>query len=114
MDKKDLSIEEIRDIAFSTTGQSHNCEWLAHRYGKLTSSKFGRARGVIKNPQSTNIQGLRDNIYAAKNLDNVPPIKLGLDHESMTIDAYQNMSNNVMKQTALWMFRKNIRGGSPD
>ena len=74
---KELRIEEIREIAFRTTGQSQNSDWMAHRYAKLTSSKFGRAISVIKNPHSTNIQRLRDDIYAPKNLDHVPAIKWG-------------------------------------
>ena len=72
---KELSIEEIRDIAFRTTGQSHNSDGMAHRYGKITASKFGRAISVIKNPHSTNIQHLRDDNCAPKNLDYVSAIK---------------------------------------
>ena len=37
-----------------------------------------------------------------------------MDHESVAIDAYQNMTNNVVKPTGIWMFRNNIMGGSPD
>ena len=108
IDKKEVSSEEIRDIAFRTTGQSHNSDWKAHRSGKLTSSKFGRAIGVINNPHSTNIQRLRDDIYARKNLDHVPAIEWGLNYESVATDAYQNVSNNVVKPTGLWMFRNKI------
>ena len=50
MNQRVLSTEEIRDIAFRTTGQSHNSDWKAYRYGKLTSSKFGRAIGVMQTP----------------------------------------------------------------
>ena len=114
MAQRELSIEEIRDIAFRTTGQSHNNAWMAHRYGKLTSSKFGRAISVIGNPHTTNIQRLRDDLFTPKNLDHVPAIKWGLDHEPVAIDAYHNMTSNVVKPTGLWMFRNNIMGASPD
>ena len=75
MDKKELTIEEIRDIAFTTTGQSCNSEWMANRDGKLRSPKYGREISVIRNPNSTNIQPLRDDIFAPKNVAHVPGIK---------------------------------------
>ena len=71
MNNREFSPEEISDIAFMTTNQSHNSELMAHHYGKLTSLKFGRAIIVIRNQLSTNIQHLRDEIYAPKNLGNV-------------------------------------------
>ena len=86
MNQRELSREEIFDIAFRTTGRSHNTEWKGYPYGKLTSSKFGRAISVTRNPHSTNIQHLRDEIFAPKNLDHVPAIKWGLDQESVAID----------------------------
>ena len=73
MNNRQLTTEEIRDIAFRTTGQSHNNEWKSYRYGKLTSSKFGRAISVMRNPHPTNLQRLRDELYVPKNLDHVPP-----------------------------------------
>ena len=81
MNNREVSIEEIRDIAFRTTGQSHNSEWKPHRYRKLASSKVGRAISVIRNLQSTKIQHLPEEIYAPMNLDPVPAIKRGVDHE---------------------------------
>ena len=101
IDKRELSIAEIRDIAFWTTGQSHNSDWMAHRNGKLTSSMFSRAISVINNPQSTNIQLLRDDIYAPKNLAPVAARKWCIEHESVTIEENQNMTNNVVKPTGL-------------
>ena len=74
MDKRELSTEDIRHIAFTPTDQNHNSDWMAHRYGKLTSSKFGRAISVMRNTNSKNIQRLREDINAPKNLDNVPAI----------------------------------------
>ena len=114
MDKGELSIEEIRHIAFRTSGQSHNIVLMADRYGKLTSAKFGRAIGVIKNPHWIKIQRLRDDIFDPKNLDHVPAIRWGLDHESVAIDEYQNMSGTILKPTGVCMFRNNIMGASPD
>ena len=56
MDKRELSFEEIRDLAFRATVQDDNREWMAHRYGKLTPSKFGPPISVMGNPESTNMQ----------------------------------------------------------
>ena len=92
MDKKELPIVEIRDLAFRTTDLSHNTDWMSHQYVKITSSKFRRAMSVIMNHHSTNIKGLRDDIYATKNLDHVPAIRLWIDHEWVAMDAYQNMT----------------------
>ena len=114
MNNRELSIEEIREIAFRTTAQSHSSDWKAHRYGKLTSSKFGRAIYVIRNRHSTKIQHLRDDIYAPKYLDLIPAIEWGVDHESLAIDTYQNTSGRIVKPTGHWMFRINIMGASPD
>ena len=90
MNMRELTTEEIRDIAFRTTGQSDSKDCRAYRYGKLTSSKFGRAISVMRNPHSTKVQRLRDELYAPKNLDHVPAIRWGLDHESVAIDADQH------------------------
>ena len=114
MNNRQLTTEEIRDIAFRTTGQSHNSDWKSYRYGKLTSSKFGRAISVMRNPHPTNLQRLRDEIYVPKNLDHVPAIRWGLDHESVAIDAYQNKTGSIVKPTGVWMFRNNVMGASPD
>ena len=77
MNNRQLTTEEIRDIAFRTTGQSHNSDWKSYRYGKLTSSKFGRAISVMRNPHPSNLQRLRDELYVPKNLDHVPAIRWG-------------------------------------
>ena len=114
MNQRELSREEIRDIAVRTTGQSHNSDWKCYRYGKLTSSKFGRAISVMRNPHPTNLQRLRDEIYVPKNLDHVPAIRWGLDHESVAIDAYQNKTDCIVKPTGVWMFHNNVMGAWPD
>ena len=114
MNNRLLTTEEIRDIAFRTTGQSPNSDWKSYRYGKLTSSKFGRAISVMRNPHPTNLQRLRDELYVPKNLDHVPAIRWGLDHESVAIDAYQNKTGSIFKPTGVWMFRNNVMGASPD
>ena len=48
------------------------------------------------------------------NLDHVPVIRWGLDHESVALDADQNMNVSIVKPTGVWMFRNNIMGASPD
>ena len=114
MNKLELTTEEIRDSAFRTTCQIQSNDWRAYRYGNLSWSKLGRAISVMRNPNSTNIQRLRDELYAPKNLDHVPAIRWGLDHESMAIDAYQNKTGSTVKPTGVWIFRNNIMGASPD
>ena len=71
MNQREVTTEEIRDIAFRTTGESHSSDWKAYRDGKLTSSKFGRSISVMRNPDPTNLQRLRDELYVPKNLDQV-------------------------------------------
>ena len=114
MNNRQLTTEEIRDIAFRTTGQSHSKDWKAYRYGKLTSSKFGRAISVMRNPHSTNIQHLRDELFAPNNLDHVPAIKWGVDREPVAIDAYHNATESIVKPTWVWVFHNNLMGASPD
>ena len=114
MAQSELSREEICDLAFRTTGQRSNYSWMAHRYGKLTSSHFGRAISLMNNPHSTNIQRLRDELFAPENLDHIPSIKWGVDHESVGIDAYQHITGNVVKPTGIWIFHNKIMGASPD
>ena len=114
MAQRRLTTEEICDLAFRTTGQRNNSSWMSHRFGKLTSSHFGRAISAMNNPHSTNIQRLRDDLFAPKNLDHIPAIKWGVDHESVAIDAYQHITGHVVKPTGIWMFHNNIMGASPD
>ena len=71
---RQVTTEEIRDLAYMTIGQSHNNDWMNHRYGKRTSSKFARAINVMRHPQPTNIQHLREDINDPKNLGHVPAI----------------------------------------
>ena len=68
----------------------------------------------MRNPHSTNIQDLRDELFAPKNLDQVPAIKWGVDHEPVAIDAYQNATGSIVKPTGVWMFHNNLMGASPD
>ena len=39
---------------------------------------------------------------------------MGVDHESVAIDAYQHMTGRMVKPTGIWMFHNNIIGASPD
>ena len=39
MNQRELSREEIRDIAFRTTGQSHNSDWKCYRYGNCRDNE---------------------------------------------------------------------------
>ena len=87
---------------------------MAHRNGKLTPAQFRHAISAMNNPHSTNIQRLRDEVFAPKNLDHIPTIRWGVDHESVAIDAYQHITGNVVKPTGIWMFHNNIMGASPD
>ena len=98
MDKRELSIEEIRYIAFRTTGQSRNSEAMTHVYGKLRSSQFGRAIPVMRKPPIDQIQHLGDNFYAPTNLLHVPSSKWGLDQESVAINADQNFNGTILKK----------------
>ena len=68
----------------------------------------------MRNRHLTNIHRLREEIYAPKNLHHLRPPKWRMDHDSVAIEAYQNMPNNVVKQMGLWIFPNNIRGSSPD
>ena len=103
-----LSKEEICDLAFRTTGQRNNSSLMVHQYGKLTSSHFGRAISARNNPNLTNIQTLRDDLFAPKNLDHIPAIKWVVDHESVAIGAYQHITGDVVKPTGIWMFHNKI------
>ena len=78
MDNRLLSTEEIRDLAFRTTGQSRTSDWIAYRYSKAhVIEVWGRDQC---DAQSSLNQHLCDDIYAQKNLDHVPAIKWGMDH----------------------------------
>ena len=79
MNKREGTIEEICESAFGTTGQSQNNERMAQPYEKLTSSNFGGAIIVMRNPESSNDQLLRDELYAPNNLGDAPAIRWGLD-----------------------------------
>ena len=114
MNNRVLTPEEIRNIAWRTTGQSHSSDGKAYRNGKLTSSKFGRAIRVMHNAHPTKVQPLRDELYVRKNLAHVPAIRWGLDHESVAIDACKNKSGSIVKPTGVWMFRNYSMGASPD
>ena len=114
MSQRVLSRVEIQDVAFRTTGQRNNSRWKAQRYGKLTSSNFGRAIAVMENPHLTNVQRLSNDLYNSKNLDNIAAIRWGVNHESVAIYAYQHMTGRVVKPTGIWLFHNNIMGASPD
>ena len=63
-------------------------------------------------PRATNIR-LRDVLYAPMNVDNARAIRVGLNHESVSIDVDQDMPARVLKPRELWIFR-NIPRPSPD
>ena len=56
---------------------------------------------------------LRDDIYAPMIVHNARAIRVGLNHESVSIDVDQDMPARVLKPRELWIFR-NIPGPSPD
>ena len=114
MSQRVLSRAEIQDLAFRTTGQRYNTGWKAQPYGKLTSSNFGPAIGVMENPHLTNLQRLSNDLYNPKNLDNIPAIRWCEDQESVAIDASHHRTGRVVKPTGIWMFHNNIMGASPD
>ena len=60
MEMLELTIEEIRDIAFMTFAQSRNSDCLTRQYGRLNFSSIGQAISVITTRHQTNIRDLRD------------------------------------------------------
>ena len=72
------------------------------------------ARSVMRNHHPIKIQHLRDELFAPKNLDHVPAIKWGVDHEPVAIDAYHKATGRIVRPTGVWMFHNNLMGASPD
>ena len=96
MNNPELTTDEIREIAIRNTGQMHSNDWMAYRYGKLTSSMFLRAISVMRNLHPNKVQTLREELYVKKNLHLVRGFIWGVDHESMEIDADQNKTESIM------------------
>ena len=104
MNNRELTTEEIRDLAFRTTDQSHSNDCKSYRYGKLSSWMFGRPITGMRNTHPTNLLRLLDELYAPKNLVPVQAISGVLDNESVAIDAYQNKIGSIVKPTRVCMF----------
>ena len=109
-----LTQDMIRDIAFKTTGQRDNPAWKEHRLGKLTASLFGKAISAMENRHPSNLQHLREDIYNPPKLDYLAPIKWGIEHESIAIQHYTQLTGVIVKPTGLWLYPNGIFGASPD
>ena len=112
----ELTQEQIRTLADQTT--QHDIfgkkEWKKARIGRLTSSNFGRAISAAQNPHRANIEKLRGDIFFPKNIESIPAVKWGTDHESVAISAYVNETHAKYHRTGLWMYPNNMLGASPD
>ena len=108
------STAEICVVCVRTTGKMKSSRKIVNLYGKLTSPHFGRAISAMNNPHSTNIHRLRDGLFSPKNRDHIPAIKVGVDHESVAIDAYQHITGHVVKPTSSWIFHNNFIHASSD
>ena len=112
----ELTREEIRTLAARTdqTQSAGKSLWKKIRKGRLTSSNFGRALSAILNPHESTIEKLKGDIYFPKNIDSIPAVKWGKEHESVAISAYVNETGAFYDSTGLWMFKNNMLGASPD
>lgn len=107
---------EIEKIAARTTGQLNNPEWHASRRGKPTASIFGRALHNLNNPHETtcNLETIRHDVYYSNKLDHVAPIKWGIEHEQIAIDAYVFKTDAIVEPTGIWVYPNGIMSESPN
>ena len=109
-----LPWDQIKEIAFETTGQRDNYQWVQMRRGKLTSSNFGQAIAAFQNPHPANIERVRESVFFPKDLSRIPAIQWGTDHENDGVDAYVQTSGYIVKPTGIWLYENGYMGASPD
>ena len=68
----------------------------------------------MEKPHLTKDQRLSNALYNPKNLQNIPAIRWGVDHEYVALIADQRRMGRVVKHTGIWMFHNNSMGVSPD
>ena len=112
----ELTQDEIRALADRTALRDYfgKKEWKKARTGRLTSSNFGRAISAVQNPHRANIEKLRGDIFFPKNIESIPAVKWGTEHESVAISAYKNETHAKYSPTGFWMYKNNMLGASPD
>ena len=88
----ELTQDQIRTLGDRTSPHDifGKKEWKQARIGRLTSSNFGRAITASQNPHRANIEKLRGDIFFPKNIESIPAVKWGTEHESGAISAYKN------------------------
>ena len=112
----ELTRDEIRTLA-ARTDQTHaegKSLWKKTRISRLRSSNFVMGLAAILNPHESSIEKLKGDIYFPKNIDSIPAIKWGKEHEPVAISAYVNETHAIYDSTGIWMYKNNMLGASPD
>ena len=110
----ELSKDQIILIAAETAGQAANKRWREIRNNKLTGSYFGRAIRAAKDRSAPATRKLVIEIRCPPNLDHIPAVKWGKQHEIDGIYEYCKQTGRHVKETGIWLFPNGCMGASPD
>ena len=113
-----LTRERIIEIANETRGQRTNPIWHEYRKNRLTASLFGNAINAIRashvSGNKTSSHRLVNTMMHPPNLDHIPAIKWGVEHERDAIKDYEAKNGYKVNDTGIWLFPDGYLGASPD
>ncbi|CAH2088763.1 unnamed protein product [Euphydryas editha] len=106
------SEEDRRQIEKSTILQRDSSEWLELRRKLLTASNFAK---VVNRREATPVKILVKNIIYPKNLNHVPSLKHGIEHESIAIEQLESQLKIKIEPCDLFIDKEiPFLGATPD
>lgn len=109
---ENLSHSQILHIERITRGQCNNPEWFKYRLGKITASKIYKAYRFVTNKQYGKFLELV--LGKAPDLSHIPAIQWGLAHEEIAKLAYTRCTNEIVRESGVWVDKNGIFAASPD
>ena len=109
----ELTWSDIEHVAELTIGQRDNTLWQELRRFRLTGSNFGKIYHAL-NSSNEDYTMIRSALFDPEDLNSIPAIRWGMEHELQAIESYQSKTHYSIKETGLWLFHNACLGASPD
>jgi len=111
-EKVGMNDDDILKLASETIGQDLNTKWLVKRRYRITASNFGPVLSAINRNKYN--PSLFKKLIGTYKLDGIKSIQWGKENEKQGILEFEQITNQKVTPTGLWLHKTGIIGASPD
>lgn len=109
-----IDLNQIKQIANKTIGQSENIKWSLYRQYRLTASNFHKILMCMRKNKPIFPISLYKTLLGQYRIDSMKSIQWGRTHEITAIEEFQKKYKITVQSTGIWLHESGLLGASPD